>query len=158
MGATKIMVIRHAEKPDTYNQQAYLGVDATGTQDPESLVTLGWERAGGLVTLFAPPWGPKGPTLKQPQWIYAADPETKSDGQRPSQRPYQTVTPVAAQLGLTIDSKHKKKDYAKVVTDALGKDGVVLICWAHEDIPLVAKGGPGISQLILSGTGTPGTL
>ena len=30
-GATVIMVIRHAEKPDTYNGQVYDGINATGT-------------------------------------------------------------------------------------------------------------------------------
>ena len=78
MGATKIMVIRHAEKPDTYSGQAYDGVDATGTTcgsgGAQSLATIGWERAGGLTTLFAPPWGPKVPLLATPDYIYAADP------------------------------------------------------------------------------------
>jgi hypothetical protein len=50
-GATQIMVIRHAEKPDTYSGQAYSGVDALGdtcgSDGNESLVTIGWERAGG---------------------------------------------------------------------------------------------------------------
>ena len=50
MGATKIMVIRHAEKPDRYNGKAYSGVNAIGTtcgsDGEESLVTIGWERAG----------------------------------------------------------------------------------------------------------------
>lgn len=61
MGASKIMVIRHAEKPGRYHGAAYRGVTAKGKGDPESLVTLGWERAGALVTLLAPPWGPADP-------------------------------------------------------------------------------------------------
>ena len=44
MGATKIMVIRHAEKPGAYGNQSYGGVNALGAADSESLVTLGWER------------------------------------------------------------------------------------------------------------------
>jgi len=153
MGATKIMVIRHAEKPGTYNGQAYDGIDATGGGDgAESLVTIGWERAGALVTLFAPPWGPKGPTLAVPGHIYAADPaRKKSNGKTPSQRPYQTVSAVAALLGLTINANHKKDDYAEVVTDALGQDGVVLLCWQHE---LIAS----IGQCILSDTKTTAPL
>ena len=58
-GATVIMVMRHGEKPHTYNGQAYDGVNATGTvcghDAAEHLVTLGWERTGGLVSLFSPP-------------------------------------------------------------------------------------------------------
>ena len=46
-----------------------------------------------------------------------------------------------------------------MVQDALSKDGVVLICWQHEDIPLLAEGNvPGISQCILTDTGTSGAL
>jgi hypothetical protein len=61
MGATKIMVIRHAEKPGSYNGAQYAGVNSLGTVagdgGAQHLVTLGWERAGALVTLFAPPLG-----------------------------------------------------------------------------------------------------
>jgi hypothetical protein len=151
-GTTMIMVVRHAEKPDPYNGVAYAGVDPTGqtcgSAGIESLVTLGWERAGGLVTLFAPPWGPKAPLL-QPAHIYASDPSTDDKGKVPSQRPFETVTPLAAMLGLTIKAGHKKKDYGTVVTDALAKSGPVLICWQHEDILP-------IGQSILSQTGTTG--
>ena len=149
-GATTVMVVRHAEKPDTYNGLAYAGVDPAGdtcgAAGIESLVTLGWQRAGGLVTLFAPPWGPK-PPLLQPGHIYAADPATDDKGKVPSQRPFETVTPLATMLGLTINAKHKKDDYDKVVTDALAKSGPVLICWQHEDIV-------SIGQSILSQTGS----
>ena len=63
MGATKIIVIRHAEKPSGYNGTQYAGVNNLGTvaggAGAKHLVTLGWERAGALITLFAAPWGPK---------------------------------------------------------------------------------------------------
>ena len=63
MGATKIMVIRHAEKPGSYNGVQYAGVNNLGTMAGDDgakhLVTLGWERAGALVTLFAAPWDRK---------------------------------------------------------------------------------------------------
>jgi hypothetical protein len=70
MGAVKIMVIRHAEKPGGYNGAQYAGVNALGTVagdlGAKHLVTLGWQRAGALVTLFAEPWGPKLPSLAPP--------------------------------------------------------------------------------------------
>jgi hypothetical protein len=173
-GATKIMVIRHAEKPDKYNGQQYDGVDLTGatcgSNGSEDLVTLGWQRAGGLVTLFAPPWGPKTPTLATPQYLYAADPDGNSDpassaagaakSKEPSQRPYQTLLPLAAMLGsLEIDTSYKKKDFKDMVKDAVGKPGAVLICWQHEDIPLQdSSGGHGISHYILKETGTTATF
>jgi hypothetical protein len=142
MGATKIMVIRHAEKPATYNGQSYAGVDTLGAtcgkSGSESLVTLGWQRAGALVTLFAPPWGPKAPILGQPNHIYACDP-TPEGGKKPSQRHYQTVIALAAHLNLPINAKYRKENYQAVATDALGNDGTVLICWQQERIPLIAR-------------------
>ena len=169
MGATKIMVIRHAEKPGPYNNVSYSGVDnvgsVSGAAGAKHLVTLGWERAGALVGLFAPPHGPKTPPLATPKFLFASDPAAKSDDdpnagdEGPSQRPYETLTALATKLGLTIDKSHRKKHYAKMVKAALDCKGVVLIAWQHEDIPLTAKNGdPGISQEILTQTGTTGTL
>jgi hypothetical protein len=172
MGAVKIMVIRHGEKPDTYNGQQYEGVDAPGDtcggSGGEHLVTVGWERAGGLVTLFAPPWGPKGPTLATPQFLFASNPtdpggaDDTSNGDGPSQRPYETITAVAAALGsgstpMTINQSFAKKDYKDMVAAAVACAGIVLISWQHEDIPWEdKKGKPGISQYILTETGTVG--
>ena len=162
MGATKIIVIRHAEKPGSYNQKQYFGVDMLGTtagaNGEKHLVTLGWERAGALVTLFAPPWGPKDPALATPQFLFASDPTAK-EGDDPgdegsSQRPYETLTALAAKLDLTTDISHGKNHYAKMVTSALACDGVVLIAWQHQDIALKAKMAAGISQEILTQTGT----
>jgi hypothetical protein len=171
MGATKIMVIRHGEKPGTYNGQTYDGVNSSGTvagsAGTQDLITLGWERAGGLVTLFVSPWGPKSPALSTPQFLFASNPNgTNDDGvsdngdndDGPSQRPYETLTAVAAALGpsMKIDASHAKKDYDVMVTVALECPGVVLICWQHEDIPLLNENDKsGISQCILTQTQTP---
>ena len=162
MGATRIMVIRHAEKPGTYDGTQYDGVNLTGdiagANGSQNLITIGWQRAGALVTLFAPPWGPK-PGLDTPAHLFASDPESDSgddDDAGPSQRPYETLTAVAAKLSLTTDTHCKKSHYDKMVTKALEQDGAVLIAWQHEDIPLLTKGGqPGISQSILTQTQTP---
>jgi len=116
MGATKIMIIRHAERPDTYTGVEHAGVDLTasmcGEPAKEHLTTLGWERAGALVTLFAPPWGPK-PGLATPQFLFASKPESNHDdsGDKagPSQRPYETLLAVARKLDLNIDTGHSKK-------------------------------------------------
>jgi hypothetical protein len=46
-----------------------------------------------------------------------------------------------------------------MVEDALKQPGAVLICWQHEDIHLQnADKQPGISQCILTQTGTKGTM
>jgi len=142
LGDEKIMVIRHAEKPGFYGGASYKGVQADGQRDKKSLVTLGWERAGALVGLFAPPGGPA-PSLGVPSSLFAADPEDKSDDGRgrlddePSQRPYQTLTAVASRLGLAIDTKGKRAKFQKMVDTALDCDGVVLIAWQHQDIPTI---------------------
>jgi hypothetical protein len=109
------------------------------------------------VTLFAPPWGPK-PGLATPAYLFASDPESNgsdADDSGPSQRPYETLSPLAARLGLTIDVHFKKSHYDKMVTKALERDGAVLIAWQHEDIALLTKDQqPGISQSILTQTQT----
>jgi hypothetical protein len=134
-----------------------------GDGGAKHLVTLGWERAGALVTLFAPPWGPKAPSLATPQFLFASDPIAKHgddpSDEGPSERPYETLTALAAKLNLTTDASHGKSHYAKMVTSALACDGVVLIAWQHQDIALTSKtGSPGISQEILTQTGTTGTF
>ena len=146
MGATRIMVIRHAEKPGVYDGVRYEGVRADGQADPKSLVTFGWERAGGLVALFAPPRGPA-PGLSTPGFLFAADPEDKGDSGRgngaddePSQRPYQTLVALARKLGFEINATGKKAKFKDMVdAAALGCDGVVLIAWQHQDIPEICR-------------------
>jgi hypothetical protein len=166
MGPTKIMVIRHAEKPGRYDGAQYAGVNNFGTvagdDGAKHLVTLGWERVGALVTLFTTPWGPKSP-LAAPKFLFASDPTAKqgddASDEGPSQRPYETLTALAAKLGLTTDISHGKRHYAQMVTSALACDGVVLIAWQHEDIALRTKtGDPGISAEILKQTGTTGAF
>ncbi len=171
-GPRKIMIIRHAEKPGTYAGANCAGVDRVadkcGASGAKDLTTTGWQRAGGLVTLFAPPYGPQS-HLYTPSVLYAADPQERpkraasksgaaADG--PSQRPYETILPLAAALGqpgkpLTINQTFKKKDYPAMLGHALTRSGVVLICWQHEDIPLLnSEQQPGISQWLLDLTKT----
>jgi hypothetical protein len=166
MGATKIIVIRHAEKPGSYGGVSYFGVDdvgsVSGDAGKEHLVTLGWERAGALVGLFAPPHVPETPVLATPQFLFASDPAAQSDDvagdEGPSQRPYETLTALAASLWKTLDKSHRKKHYAQIVEAALACEGVVLIAWQHEDIaPTTKTGNAGISREILTQTGTVGT-
>jgi hypothetical protein len=147
-GATTIMVIRHAEKPGEYNGIEYGGISATGSAHPKSLSTVGWQRAGALVTLFAPPWGPKTLALPQPQFIYAAQPGPPGDN-TPSRRPFETILAVAAALKLEVHAKHHRSAYQAMVEHALAECGTVLISWQHQEIPL-------IGQALLSQTGTVG--
>ena len=130
--ASKVMIIRHAEKP-TDSPPSH-GVTAAGEHDPESLIVRGWQRAGALACLFAPSRGPlQSPELAQPQLLYASD---KRGG---SQRPLETITPLAAKLGVEIDTAFKDGQEKDLVKDALARPGVVLISWQHEAIPEIAN-------------------
>ena len=135
--ASKIMVIRHGEKPPDFGN----GVNSKGAQDNESLAVQGWQRAGGLATLFDPARGPLQDTqLQVPQFIYATAVAKGSS----SERPEETIQPLADKLGLTpitgpSNAPFTKDDYAAMVTAAVATNGVVLIAWQHEDIPQIAN-------------------
>jgi broad specificity phosphatase PhoE len=142
---TKIMVIRHAEKPDNKHD----GVTSHGQSDKESLIVRGWQRAGGLAVLFDPANGPlQNASLAVPKMIYTADPEAASttaddDGKvgSKSKRPLQTITPLAERLGIKdkVNVSFKKGQEKQMVESVLAASGVVLISWQHEKIPEIAK-------------------
>jgi len=131
---TKIMVIRHAEKPAKSGSP--LGVSTDGNKDSESLIVDGWQRAGGLACFFAPTSGPlQNSKLANPQFLYASGIAHHSH----SKRPQETITPLSNKLNLTINTQYLKEDYESMVESALKCDGVVLICWEHQDIPAIAN-------------------
>src|SRR5262245_2037097 len=100
---TQIMLIRHAEKP----YGTHYGVTEHGNRNAESLIVRGWQRAGALVALFDPAVGSlQNPYLVVPTAIYASNPVTVASSTKKgkkigskSQRPLQTITPLAARLG-----------------------------------------------------------
>jgi hypothetical protein len=47
--ATRVMIVRHAEKP----VEQINGIDEFGNTDSTSLIPQGWQRAGALVPLFS---------------------------------------------------------------------------------------------------------
>jgi broad specificity phosphatase PhoE len=130
MPTTKIMVIRHAEKPN-----GEPGVMPDGSENAEALTATGWKRAEALVGLFAPADGRfTNPHLATPQTIFASG----VSEEEPSLRPQQTVTPLAEKLGLHIRTDFPRGDEAELVEAAVAIGGVVLIAWQHEDIPDIA--------------------
>lgn len=131
MPATKIMIIRHAEKPTTTPPPPTNGVTITGTQDKDSLIPLGWQRAGALVTLFAPSRGPlQNSDLATPQFIYATS-TSDTEGNRPEE----TITPLAQKLNLVPNETFSKSQLEEAATSAINCNGVVLISWPHGQIP-----------------------
>lgn len=125
MPMTKIMLIRHAEKP---NGEA--GIMPDGKQNPEALTQTGWKRANALVGLFAPAneAAPRTP-LAKPASLFASGSE--------SLRPKQTITPLATALSLPITTFVKGQE-AELVAAVKGAKGPALISWQHEAIPEIA--------------------
>jgi hypothetical protein len=112
-----IMIIRHGEKPaDSGSPQ---GIDPDGNLDPHSLIVRGWPRPG-----------PARPGLARPTAIYASG-GTGGEGQRPRQ----TVTPLAARLGLTVNTHYAKGDETTLANEVAARTGPTLICWQHGELP-----------------------
>jgi len=149
--ATKVMLIRHAEKPTSTEN----GIDIDGNRDSSSLIPQGWQRAGALNGLFTSAIGP----LPTPHFLFApnafsSDPAgagkssgVKKHGSGTSKRPYETITPLSLKLGITINAipgstkpaQYAKGDYPAMLTAALTCPGVVLISWEHGEIPNLAN-------------------
>jgi hypothetical protein len=127
--ATRIIfIIRHGEKPDTTTSP--YGVDIDGNQDCDSLLPVGWQRAGALAGLFAQDRGgftvPTG--LMAPNY-----------GDPSKHRTYQTILPLSLLLGLDIDTSYSEGDEQKLGQDlAQTPSGVTLVCWEHTRIPDIA--------------------
>jgi hypothetical protein len=131
--ATKIMIVRHAEKPAS--DFSPNGVTVNGKRSKESLTARGWQRAGALANLFAPADGHfQHRLLAQPQFIYAST----FIKRRGSKRPIETITPLAEKLAIKINSDFPRFAIEKLLADVFRCKGVVLICWQREYIPKIA--------------------
>lgn len=125
--APKIMVIRHAEKPNDVDA----GVSRTGLTDKAALNVRGWQRAGALAVLFSPPPGVAlHPALTTPRFLFAS--------LASSQRPLQTLVPLSEKLQLPITGGRRGQE-EELVRQVTACDGPVLISWQREQIPQLAK-------------------
>jgi broad specificity phosphatase PhoE len=132
-----VMVIRHGEKPDDTHQ----GIDAQGKKDDSSLTEVGWERANRLADLFDPASGPPRPGLAIPKAIYAAGANDDGEGLRPRE----TVMPLVARLGLTMNTDYGAGDEKKLVEQVITEPGPTLISWQHGGITDIAKAFPSVT-------------
>jgi len=131
--ATKVMVIRHAEKPAP--DHSPYGVTLKGAINKESLTARGWQRAGALANFFAPTNGLfQDPSLAEPRFLYASR-YIKSKGSR---RPIETIMPLAEKLALGINSNFPRFEVEGMLEEAFLCNGVVLICWQREYLPRIA--------------------
>ncbi|MFY9985890.1 MAG: hypothetical protein WAK31_14085 [Chthoniobacterales bacterium] len=137
-----ILIIRHAEKAG--HRWPGPGLTPEGTEDEKSLVVRGWQRAGAWATLFA--GNIRDGDYPRPSVIYAADP-TATTGEEPSQRPFQTVIPVAERLSLRIVTDYAVGQELELASLVTSETGVVLIAWEHNAItktllPAIARDQP----------------
>lgn len=131
--ATKIMILRHGEKPR--NGVAPFGVTEDGTQAGKALLVRGWARAGALAALLGESRGPlPSPALARPQHLFACN-----AGNGASQRPRDTLLPLSRKLGIAIEDRYGQDDYAKMIADAMSRTGVVVICWEHRRIQKITE-------------------
>ncbi|MFF4158625.1 histidine phosphatase family protein [Streptomyces sp. NPDC001678] len=125
-----IMIIRHGEKP----RGAVRGMDENGEPDKKSLTQRGWERARSLPKLFAPMAGAS--ALPRPATLFAAADYGPNAGSR---RMRQTVTPLAEELKLPVNTSFSETEEAKLAAAALISPQPVLICWEHSRIADIVK-------------------
>jgi broad specificity phosphatase PhoE len=131
--ATKIMLLRHAEKPA--KDGSPYGVTRKGDQSKESLEVRGWQRAGALASLLAPANGHfQHAALATPRFLYASKPLRRKG----SRRPVETITPLAEKLGINIHTDYARYEFDEMVEEVFSCRGVVLICWQREYIPEIA--------------------
>lgn len=115
---TKVLVIRHAEKP-ARNGTPH-GVDADGARDEGSLTVRGWQRAGALAGLFALSNNIfVSLLLAKPSIIFAANPSGGSN------RPLQTIKPLLKKSGAELVEIFTKGQEAELATEILRRTGVV---------------------------------
>ncbi|KAL7939915.1 hypothetical protein V8C35DRAFT_18732 [Trichoderma chlorosporum] len=114
--AQTVYLIRHGEKP-------------SDDSDP-NLSSQGLQRAQCLRTVFG------ASSSYDIQYIIAEKPK---DGSRI--RPLDTVTPLAQDLGLTVDTSCGKTDSDCVadLVDNYDGSGNILICWEHGELTNIAE-------------------
>ena len=122
-----IYIIRHGEKPTG----KVVGVDIDGAQNPDSLIPQGWQRAGGLATLFDPSSGGFADSLLSRPTLIAVP----SYGTPDKHRTYQTAWPLGMKLQLSLQADFAVGKEHHLVDWLLGQSGqTILICWEHDHI------------------------
>jgi hypothetical protein len=119
-----VMILRHAEKP-------------LGDEKLPDLTAEGYRRAELLPSLFLPLAGSgHAPRFPRPAVIFATDTSKHSN------RPMETIAPLAHALQLPIDhdfADRQVKELSELVLSGKYAGKVVLICWHHGEIPHLAQ-------------------
>jgi broad specificity phosphatase PhoE len=118
----QILLIRHAEKPDN-DQDIHLS-------------PKGKARAEALPWLFRKTADRPDP-LPRPDFLFATK-ESKH-----SNRPVETVTPLARELNLFLSADFEDNDFGQLAAELLTNpkygDKTVLVCWHHGRLPDLAR-------------------
>ncbi|WP_157615803.1 hypothetical protein [Rhizobacter sp. Root404] len=129
MATQTVLVIRHAEKP---GPGGAIGVQESGTEDPNELSVRGWQRAGALTQLFRENSG-RHPALTRPDWLVAATPA----GDYLSRRAISTLTPLSRRIDTPIERRFAPGDEVALAAHLAKLEGVTLVAWRHQGIPAI---------------------
>jgi hypothetical protein len=133
-----IYIIRHAEKP---LKPPLTGVDFEGAQNEHSLLPRGWQRSGAIAALFHPESGVPRAHIRTPTMLVA--PSWGHPHKTTAHRSYQTIQGLSEQLELPITTKFAQGDEEQLAASLVRSgNGVVLICWEHKHIPVIASALP----------------
>ena len=145
MSPEVIYIIRHAEKP---LRPPLSGVDYEGGHNEHSLLPRGWQRSGAIAALFHPDFGPLRADLRTPTILVA--PSWGHPGKTAAHRSYQTIQGLSEHLELPITSPFAQGQ-ERELADSLVRDhsGIVLICWEHKHIPMIASSLPVASGTVI---------
>jgi hypothetical protein len=140
-----VYIIRHAEKP---LKPPLSGVDFQGGHNEHSLLPRGWQRSGALAALFHPDLGPLRPGLRAPTVLVA--PSWGHPHKTAAHRSYQTIQGLGERLGLPVTSPFAQGQEQELADSLVSShSGVVLICWEHKHIPVIASALPLVSGTVL---------
>ena len=140
-----IYLIRHAEKP---LKPPLSGVDFAGGQNEHSLLPRGWQRSGALAALFHPDFGPMRAGLRTPTMLVA--PSWGHPGKTAAHRSYQTIQGLSDRLGVPITSDFAQGEEQQLAGNLVSSgSGVVLICWEHDHIPVIASSLPVVGGTVI---------
>jgi hypothetical protein len=140
-----IYIIRHAEKPV---KPPLSGVDFEGSKNEHSLLPRGWQRSGALAALFHPDSGPVRPDLRTPTVLMA--PSWGHPGKTAAHRSYQTIQGLSESLRLPIACQFAQGQERELADSLVQRgSGVVLICWEHSHIPVIASALPLVSGTVI---------
>ena len=110
----RVVIIRHAEKPDK----------------GKNLSCQGQNRAAALPAVLYQKFG-------KPDYTYVP---AVSNGKKTGHlRMFQTITPFATQYNLKVNSNYSVDAYGALAADILQRSGTVLVVWEHSAINNIAK-------------------